>query len=287
MAFFSVVIPVYNAKPWLLECLNSVAKQSFTDFEIMLTDDGSNDGSGEILEEYKEAHPELQVTIIHQENAGLGNARNEAAKQSKGTWLCFLDADDYWSVHKLKQCYNFIRVHSKIKWFYHEVYEKYPNGRMREREGFICTSISQLLLEGNPIVPSATIISKSFFDELNGFDEQRDRVEDLGTWIRAFSKGEFPGFLEETSTVYRLGSGLTQNEDAHFKKVMTVISEAENEGWVTSAESEGFLKRKTYEFARQAHKMGDFKRAIKKYQEGSKSWKVGVLKTLAQLRIAV
>lgn len=287
MPLFSVIIPVFNAEPWLRECLDSIARQTVSDFDIIITNDGSTDKSNEVIQYFQENNPSISVKVIEQENRGLGNARNEAVKKAEGEWLCFVDADDYWSTQKLKQCQRYIQDSPNSKWFYHEVYEKYPKGRMKERVGKECSSIKELLLDGNPIVPSAAIIKRSLFQVCNGFDEERDRVEDLGLWLRLFKANVIPGFLEETLTVYRLGSGLTSNATDHFSKVMQVIDQAESEGMISPSEKQEFVKRKHYEFARQAHKMGDFNEALKNYGKGNGSTKVNVLSLLAKLSIAV
>ena len=287
MPFFSVIIPVYNAEPWLRECLNSVAKQTFKDFEIVITNDGSSDSSQNVIDQFIEENELISIKVIEQENAGLGNARNEAVKKAHGEWLCFIDADDYWSTQKLKQCRQYILDNQDKKWFYHEVYEKYPKGRMKERVGKECDSVKELLLDGNPIVPSATTIRKDVFTEQHGFDEDRNRVEDLGLWMRLFQAKLTPGFLEETLTVYRLGSGLTNNASDHFSKVMHVVDQAEKDGVISKSEKEEFGKRKYYEFARQAHKMSDFKEALENYKKGNRGFKVNVLSLLARLSMAV
>lgn len=287
MPFFSVIIPVFNAEPWLRECLDSIAKQSYLNFEIVITNDGSTDHSKEVINKFTKDNESITVKVIEQQNAGLGNARNEAVKKAEGEWLCFLDADDYWSTQKLKQCRQYILNYQDKKWFYHEVYEKYPKGRMKERVGKECDSIKELLLDGSPIVPSATVIRRDFFLANNGFDEERNRVEDLGLWMRLFMENHIPGFLEETLTVYRLGSGLTSNASDHFLKVMHVVDQAEKDGVISRMEKKEFVKRKHYEFARQAHKMSDFKEALKNYKIGSKGLKASVLSLMAKLSITV
>lgn len=287
MPFFSVIIPVYNAQLWLRECLDSVAKQTFNAFEIIITNDGSSDNSQAIIDQFVEDNDSITVKVVNQENTGLGNARNEAVKQSEGEWLCFIDADDYWSAQKLMQCRHYILENQNVKWFYHEVYEKYPNGRMKERVGKECNSIKELLLDGNPIVPSATTIQKTVFTDHFGFDEERNRVEDLGLWMRLFQSNTIPRFLEETLTVYRLGSGLTKNAVDHFKKVIKVVEEATVSGLISESEKVEFVKRKNYEFARQAHKMGNFNEALENYKKGNRGLKVNVLSLLAKLSIAV
>ena len=92
---FSVIIPVYNVKNYLEKCIDSVLAQSAEDIEILLIDDGSTDGaSGQICDRYALNYPEI-IHVIHQENGGLGAARNTGIEHASGKYLLFLDSDDY------------------------------------------------------------------------------------------------------------------------------------------------------------------------------------------------
>lgn len=89
----TVVIPVYNAEKYLDECVQSVLNQNFTDFEILLINDGSSDGSGIICENY--ASKDSRVKVFHKKNGGVSTARNMGIEYAKGKWITFIDADDY------------------------------------------------------------------------------------------------------------------------------------------------------------------------------------------------
>lgn len=108
MSKFSIIIPVYNVAPYLRECLDSVLKQTFTDWEAICVDDGSTDGSGAILDEY--AAKDKRFRVIHQANAGVSAARNRALEEIKGEWVGFLDADDVWSPFLLEKCFKQIKL---------------------------------------------------------------------------------------------------------------------------------------------------------------------------------
>lgn len=88
----SVVVPVYKVEEYLAACLDSLRAQTFTDFEVVLVDDGSPDSSAKIAQGYVRADPRFR--IVHQENAGLGAARNTGVRESRGAYLTFLDSDD-------------------------------------------------------------------------------------------------------------------------------------------------------------------------------------------------
>ena len=284
---FSVIIPVYNASEWIGEAMQSLVEQSFTDFEVVLVNDGSTDNSKKVIEKFIGNHPKINWKLINQENCGLGAARNIAAKQAQGKWLAFLDADDYWSGHKLLQTKSFIENHPNAKWIYHEVYELFENGRLRERAAFSITDLQEWFIKGNPIVPSATVIRKDVFIAQSGFDEQRDRVEDLGLWLRLFSANVLPMFLEETLTVYRMGSGLTQNAEEHGKKVMVAMNAALEKGLLTKLQLGVFKERKNYEFARQFHKTGLFEKAVAAYKKCPPNFKVSTLLLFAKMHVSV
>ncbi len=90
----SVVIPVYNVKPYLERCIQSVLRQTYKDLEIILVDDGSTDGSGEMCDNI--SMRDHRIRVIHQENKGLSEARNTGIRRSEGEYIIFLDSDDEW-----------------------------------------------------------------------------------------------------------------------------------------------------------------------------------------------
>lgn len=92
MCKISVIVPVYNTEQYLPRCLDSIISQSFTDFELLLVDDGSTDGSGAICDAY--AEKDDRIRVFHKENGGVSSARNLGLKEAKGEWICFVDSDD-------------------------------------------------------------------------------------------------------------------------------------------------------------------------------------------------
>ena len=89
----SVIVPVYNVERYLRRCVDSILHQTYQDLEVLLVDDGSTDASGAICDEY--AAREERVTAVHQKNGGLSAARNTGLERAKGTYLCFVDSDDF------------------------------------------------------------------------------------------------------------------------------------------------------------------------------------------------
>ena len=92
MSVVSIIIPVFNTKRFLPRCLESVLEQSFSDYELLLIDDGSTDGSFDICDSY--AEKDSRIRVFHQENGGVCSARNLGLKHAKGEWIYFIDSDD-------------------------------------------------------------------------------------------------------------------------------------------------------------------------------------------------
>lgn len=89
----TIVVPVYNVKGYLQRCVDSILAQSFTDFEMLLIDDGSTDGSGEMCDGF--AEKDSRIRVIHQQNCGQSRARNVGINQAKGEFITFVDSDDW------------------------------------------------------------------------------------------------------------------------------------------------------------------------------------------------
>lgn len=89
----SVIIPVYNVETYLPQCIESVLAQTFSDFELILVDDGSKDASLDICKQY--AQKDTRIVVIHQENSGVSTARNKGLAVATGTWVTFIDSDDW------------------------------------------------------------------------------------------------------------------------------------------------------------------------------------------------
>lgn len=100
----SVIIPIFRVEAYLRRCVDSVLAQTYRNTEIILVDDGSDDGCPQICDEYAQKDP--RVSVIHQKNAGLSGARNAGIEKARGAYLAFVDSDDYLSPEFLEQLYK-------------------------------------------------------------------------------------------------------------------------------------------------------------------------------------
>ncbi len=106
----SVIVPVYNVKPWIGRCLDSIMAQTYPCLEIIVVDDGSTDGSGRICEEYAARDKRIQVLHLP-ENRGPSAARNQGIVKAKGAYLSFIDSDDCAKPDLLEKLYRNLVEH--------------------------------------------------------------------------------------------------------------------------------------------------------------------------------
>ncbi len=103
----SVIVPVYNKEKYLCQCIDSILGQTYSDLDVVLVDDGSTDGSGEICDRY--AKQDKRVRVIHQKNAGSTAAVLRGLEEAEGTYYVFIDSDDYVSKEMLKEMAEHLR----------------------------------------------------------------------------------------------------------------------------------------------------------------------------------
>jgi len=100
----SIIVPVYNAEKYLNRCIDSILKQTFTDLEIILVDDGSTDDSLKICEEYQKQDD--RIIVIHKDNRGSTSARKAGVRIAKGAYIAFVDSDDWLELEMYETLYN-------------------------------------------------------------------------------------------------------------------------------------------------------------------------------------
>ena len=102
----SIIVPVFNVKSYVSECVGSLCRQTYTNLEILLVDDGSTDGSGEVCDEY--ADRDERIRVIHQANRGLSGARNMGLDDARGEYIAFVDSDDLVSTNYVETLYELL-----------------------------------------------------------------------------------------------------------------------------------------------------------------------------------
>ena len=234
---FSIIVPVYKTEQFLAQCINSILSQKFTDFELLLVDDGSPDNSGKICDEF--ALQDQRVKVIHKENGGAAAARNVGIRVARGEYLCFLDADDWWVDEDV-----LIKINDKIekskasivqfgyKFFYQEKQTYSTNRSGLIDEGYAKTGIELLtyLVANSCLNPAAwsMSISKEFLVTNDLYFKEGLKAEDIEWAIRLFSKGGSLVFLPENIYVYRKGRKDSVTAQANYKHICDHCSIIEN-----------------------------------------------------------
>ena len=287
MPFFSVIIPVYDGENTVEKTLNSVIAQTFTDFEIILVNDGSTDATGSILRSFKKKHSALAITLIEQENTGLGAARNAGIKAAYGKYCALLDADDLWKPQKLELLHNVIEKQNDPELIYHPVIT-FGLTEQKKRKAYPVHSIEDILLKGNPIVPSAVLLRT---DVARNFPfskgEDFHGAEDILLWVTLLKSGYRFYYYPTPLSMYREEGGMSTRLDEHLKKVLHVFQHFHEEEWITENLLERSKRRKLFEAARFYHKRGKHQEAAWYYSSARiYSLKALLLRTLNSLRIA-
>lgn len=185
---FSVVIPLYNKEKSIASTLQSVLNQTFTDFEIVLVNDGSTDNSLEIAK--KVIDP--RIRIIDKPNGGVSSARNRGIEEARYAWICFLDADDLWEKIHLETVFDLISKFPQDKVFCTSFI--YSNEKMPSIDNATISVIEDYFVEAKKehfFWTSVTAINKEVFNNVGNFKEHLSRGEDLDLWARIGRKNRF------------------------------------------------------------------------------------------------
>lgn len=186
--FISVVIPFYNASEYIYRSVNSVLTQTYQNFELIIVDDGSTDGSGDIVKNIKDS----RIRLIQQNNAGVGAARNRGINEAQGKYVAFLDADDKWDCTFLEIIVELIDLYPEAGIYstgFRMVFSKGGNVETTIRESHNKTS--QLVHDyfgkavgGTFLQNSGVVIPRHVFSEIGMFMVGLQHGEDLEMWAR-------------------------------------------------------------------------------------------------------
>lgn len=114
----SIIVPIYNAEKYLSRCIDSILAQTFTDFELLLIDDGSTDNSNKICDEY--AKRNYRIKVFHKKNSGVSSARNVGLDNAIGEWICFSDSDDWMENNWLQSFMDFETENFIVEGYYYK-----------------------------------------------------------------------------------------------------------------------------------------------------------------------
>lgn len=238
---FSVIIPLYNKAPYVAKAIQSVLSQTFTDYELVIVDDGSMDDSVAIASDIIEGHSNCR--LLSQENAGVSVARNHGVEKSQGDYLCFLDADDWWDTNFLEEMSHLIEdfpdagIYGTNYTIVNETKHKTRVAKIGVEEGFVKGYVNYCRAYANtmymPLTSISVAIPRPVFDEMAGFPKGIKLGEDFLLWIRialkhnvAFLNRPLAYYNQDVDATNR-GVGKLYKPQEHMLWNLGFLSEAE------------------------------------------------------------
>jgi len=230
----SIIIPNYNNKKYLADCLDSVLRQSFKNFEIIVTDDGSTDGSIELIGHYAGRYPERIRAIFHKKNLGISRNRHRGIVASHGKYITTLDSDDmYDDIQKLEREYGLIKQYeankgqdviafSNVRMLFNDGTYQVVGNTKNIREG----DIFQSMLMRSCFIPRDFLFKREMYFGVGGYDPRYRIYEDWNFKLKLARCCPFY-YTGVNGIIYRRhGQGLSSyGADVHLKYLRKSFSE--------------------------------------------------------------
>lgn len=220
----SVIIPAYNAMTYLPETVESVLRQTFTDFEVLIIDDGSSDH----IVEWVSQLVDPRVKLISQENQGACAARNTGIAQAQGEYIALLDADDLWEPTILEKQVRCLEDDPAVglvhTWMAIIDQQGRPTGRVitSNAEG----EVWKQLVEKNPVPCSSVMVRRCCFDTVGVFDQSLLNIDDWDMWIRIAACYRFAVIKEPLMRYRQHHNNMTKNWQVVEQACRLIIEKA-------------------------------------------------------------
>lgn len=233
MPFFSVIIPVYNKEKYLKETLTSVLGQTFTDFELILVNDGSTDQSPEIINRFQDH----RIRIHHQENQGAAAARNTGIQLATGNYLAFLDADDLWLANHLEELQKLIQDFPGQGIYANRYQLQFKNGKtlqptyrnLEPTYRGVLNNYYEVSETYSIIWTSCIAIPKEVLEQTGGFNKNISSGQDIDLWMRIVKHHTFAVNNHITATYRHYVSDSLSKTAILTKKLMDLSVWKEDE----------------------------------------------------------
>lgn len=218
MLKISVIIPLYNAKDVIALTIKSVLEQTCTDYELIVVDDGSTDGSGDVVRSFGN-----KVRYEYFQNGGVAKARNRGISLAKGEYLAFLDHDDLWASSKLERQLAVLESSSEIGLVTTDVENiDWSGQRIGTSKGYNpAYPFWRLFVKGFVVLPSTALVRRRILDQVGGFDETFEAagLDDLELWPRIAQVSEIY-CIPEPLTFHRLHSPADPEIWLHHRQIL-------------------------------------------------------------------
>ncbi|MDY4693742.1 MAG: glycosyltransferase family 2 protein [Blautia sp.] len=276
---FSVVIPAYNVEKLITKALESVRKQTYQNYEIVVVNDGSKDDTEKVVGNYSESHPDMKIIYERQKNGGAAVARSRGIELSTGDYIAFLDADDIWYPQKLESVLKCINE-DKGDFYYNGEMEIGIDGSKRESNYRQLNedALSDMIINGNPISTSTVVVRADLLKKYQTFNDGIRYAEDFSCWISLARAGLRFYYIPEILGEYiRNENGLTLRSSEYTEKsgerILDFFDFLDQSKYSEDQINEMKRIRRSenkYNIARLYHKKGIFQQATKYYREALK-----------------
>jgi glycosyltransferase involved in cell wall biosynthesis len=239
----SVVIPAYNAMTYLPETVESVLRQTFTDFEVLIIDDGSSDH----IRQWADQQTDPRIKLISQVNQGVSVARNTGIAHAQGEYIAFLDADDLWETTKIEKQVRCLDANPALglvhTWMVFIDKQGKSTGRIisSHTEG----NVWKQLVEKNTIACSSVMVRRCCFEVIGLFDQNLEFAEDWDMWIRIGYHYPFAVIKEPLYYYRQLSNSLSKNCKVIEPNFQTIIEK----NFKSSPSELLYLKNRSYGYS--------------------------------------
>jgi glycosyltransferase involved in cell wall biosynthesis len=206
----SVIIPSFNHASYLRECVDSVLAQDHERLQVIVVDDGSGDGSLEILQSYGE-----RITLLQQQGGRQARARNLALRVAQGELIAFLDSDDRYLPGRISAAVRAFSAQPQAALVWADYRTIDASGRVVQECRWADPGLDfrRVLVAGNPICNATVTVRRAVLDDIGGFDERAPRACDGAAWYQIAARGHAFVHLKQLVLDYRLHGG---NDSARF-----------------------------------------------------------------------
>ena len=252
----SIIMPAYNAATYIEKTLQSIGIQTYSNWELVVVEDGTDDGTKTIIDKFNSEVEQNVIYFKNSVNKGVSPTRNVAAKLANGKWLAFLDSDDIWHKDHLTTLMEtalenpehevFYSTHTK---FHDEVHKEFLLKSITDKlkdPPFLSENLPTALFNGYMVQPSTMMLTTKLFKSVNGFNENLRYVEDFHLFFKILVKGHKFIYTRKNTSFYKVNpNGLSSNSIQINYATAQVRQEILDQNW--SEVDKKIMLAKTYE----------------------------------------
>jgi len=225
--FISVVIPTYNSENFIAKTLETLYSQTYTNYEVIISDDGSIDNTVGVVRSFFLRNPSRKKSLLINNHEGPGAARNKGIENASGDWISFLDSDDLWNDNKLERVVGYILENDDIDLVCHSLIVKDGSKEtLMDPSKYFNNKINPFLsmYRGNYLYTSALTIKKNILYQAGLFDNKLLSAQDYDLWLRLGMINKIKmGFIEDPLSIHVIREGnISANVERRLKCMLEI-----------------------------------------------------------------